>query len=71
MRYRSLLTVGSVPAVPLSARRPREYPALSKTDPAGSVMVDFCRSVLPLSNPINTSMQLWSRCSALAHEPSW
>lgn len=43
MQYRSLQTIGSIPAAPLSAREPREYPALSKTDPAGSVMVDFCR----------------------------
>lgn len=43
MQYRSLQTVESVPAVPLCARRPRDYPTLSKTDPADRVMVDFCR----------------------------
>lgn len=43
MQYRSLQTIGSIPAAPLSARAPREYPTLSETDPAGSVMVDFCR----------------------------
>lgn len=43
MPYRSLQTVESVTAAPLCARGAREYPTLSKTDPASRVMVDFCR----------------------------
>lgn len=51
MQYRGLQTVESVPTAPLCARGARKYPALSKTDPAGSVMVDFCRECAATVEP--------------------